>query len=319
MGPRSSRTPIKRPLGVLLVTALWLTGTAPLFAANPAAPPPAAAPASPPASATGAPPSADAATELASAEKLYANLDYEHANATAARVLGGKGLTHDQLLRALRVLALTDAALGHEDQAREEFVEVLTYAADFQVDPNLGPRVTAPFLEARGFWRAQPEKPGMEVHATVHADGPGSLRVITRDPTHIVKTGTVGYRWGTSVPYTTVPLTVSGPGDGVIIDLPERPANMARLDYYAQALDERQNAVLEVGNPTSPKSVIVEVPRAGAGGVAKKSIFVSPIFWTVAGVIVAGAATTAILLTRPKTPTGTTLTGGADCGPMPCH
>lgn len=275
-----------------------------------------AAHAAPPPAVTGLPPAADAATDLATAEKLYANLDYERANAVAARVLGGKGLTHDQLLRSLRVLALTDAALGHEDQAREEFVEVLTYAADFQVDPNLGPRVTAPFLEARGFWRAQPEKPGMEVHATVHPDGPGSLRIVTRDPTHIVKAGTVGYRWGTSVPYTTAPLTVSG-GDGVVIDIPERPANIARLDYYAQVFDERENAILEVGNPTSPKSAVVDVPKAGprAQTASKKSIFTSPIFWTVAGVLVAGAATTTILLTRPKTPTGATLTGAADCGP----
>jgi hypothetical protein len=293
------------------------------FAANP---PPLPSPALPNAGAqasNGIPPPADAATDLATAEKFYANLDYERANVVAARVLGGKGLTHDQLLRSLRVLALTDAALGHEDQAREEFVEVLTYAADFQVDPNLGPRVTAPFLEARGFWRAQPEKPGMEVHATVHPDGPGSLRIVTRDPTHIVKTGSVGFRWGTSVPYTTAPLAVSG-GDGVLVDIPERPANITRLDYYAQVFDERENAIMEVGNPTSPKSAVVDLPKAAvAAAAAKRSIFASPIFWTVAGVVVAGVAATTIALTRPKAPGGTTLVGAADCGSgmaaMPCH
>jgi hypothetical protein len=276
-----------------------------------AAPPP-----STPAPSRGVPPPADTATDLATAEKFYGDLDYDHANLVAARILDGKGLSHSELLRALRVLALTDAALGHEDQAREEFIQLLTYSADFQVDPNLGPRVTAPFLEARGYWRSQAEKPGIDVLATVHADGPGTLRVTTRDPSHIVKSGTVGFRWGSSVPYTTAPLTVSG-GDGILFEVPERPANVARLDYYAQVLDDHGNAVMEVGNPTSPKSAIVDIPKAAAGSAAgeKKTIFSSPIFWTVAGVIVAGAAaTTSYLLLKPKNPSGATLTGKAVCG-----
>jgi hypothetical protein len=77
---------------------------------------------------------------------------------------------------------------------------------------------------------------------------------------------------------------------------------------------------MEVGNPTSPKSAIVDLPKGAPAG--KPTIFASPIFWAVAGVVVAGAATTAILLTRPKAATGATLTGGADCGAgsaaMPC-
>lgn len=290
-----------------------------------AAGPPAKAP---DASATALPPAADAATDLAAAEKLYADLDYDRANLMAARVIAGKGLSHGELTRGLRLLALTDATLGREEQAREEFIELLTYAPDFQVDPNLGPRVTAPFLEARGYWRSQAEKPGMEATATVHSEGQGTLRVVTRDPTHIVKSGTVGFRWGSSVAYVTLPLAVSGPGDGVAFDIPERPANLARFDYYAQVFDERGNAVMEVGNPTSPKSVIVDAPKGGpiTGGPEKKSLFASPIFWAVAGVVVAGAATTTYFLARPKAATGATLTGGADCGsvasggaPTGCH
>jgi hypothetical protein len=321
-----------RLLGIALSVAAVLTvGLAPALVtglsrtAHAAPPPPA-----PPSGGGGIPQPVDTATDLVTAEKFYADLDYDRANLVAARIVGGKGMSHSQLMRGLRVLALTDAALGHEDQAREEFIDLLTYSADFQVDPNLGPRVTAPFLEARGFWRAQPEKPGVEVAVTVHPDGPGTLRVITRDPTHIVKSGAVGFRWGTSVPYTTLPLAVSGGGDGVVFDIPERPANVARLDYYAQVFDERDNAVMEVGNPTAPKSYLVDVPKAApvAAATQKKSIFASPIFWTVAGVVVAGAAaTTTYLVTRPKAATGATLTSGAQCGsvatagmlPTMCH
>jgi len=300
--PREKRsrsgTPSRKTRAALAVLAGWTV----LAAATVAAPVALAVP--PPAGAlTGAhapmgpiPPQADPGTDLAVAEKFYSDLDYDRANLVAARVAAGKGLSHS-------------------DQAREEFIEILTYSADFQVDPNLGPRVTAPFLEARGYWRAQPEKPGIEVTATVHADGPGTLRVVTRDPTHILKSGTVGFRWGTSVPYQTLPLTISG-GEGMVIDVPERPANIARLDYYAQAVDERGNTVMEVGNATAPKSAVVDVdkPVIVAAKPEGRSIFASPIFWAVTGAVVAGAAVTTYLVTRPRTPTGANLTGAAGCG-----
>jgi hypothetical protein len=271
----------------------------------------------PPAADVTLPAPSDAATDLALAEKYYANMDYVRANAMAARVAAQQLLKHSELVEALRLVALTDAALGKQDQAREDFIEVLTYAPDLQIDPNLGPRVTAPFLEARGFWRAQPERPGMEVAVTVHADGPGTLRVITRDPTGIVKSGKVGFRWGSSVPFAVFPLTVSS--DGVVFDVPERPANLARLDYYAQVVDARGAVVMEVGTPTSPKSATVEVPKTAvvvAAAPEKKggSIFASPFFWTGAAVVVAGAAVATYFLTRPRNPTGATLTGGATCG-----
>ncbi len=319
---RAARRAVTVALPLVMLVGAGRAGAGPT-------PPSAAARAGSSVSAAVAAPAADVAGDLAQAEKLYADLEYAKANLLAAKVSGGTGLTHDQLTRALRVLALTDAALGQVDQAREEFIELLTYAPDFQVDPNLGPRVTAPFLEARGFWRARPEKPGMEVAATVHANGPGTLRVVTRDPTHIVKTGTVGFRWGSSAPYTTLPLTVTGTGDGSILDVPPRPADAARLDYYAQAFDDRGNAVMEVGNPTSPKSALVEAPAAiGAGKPSGgKSLFASPLFWTVAGVVVAGAATATYFLTRPASASGATLTGAAACGStdasgapaMPCR
>jgi hypothetical protein len=258
-------------------------------------------------------------------------MDYERANLMAARVAGTKNLKHAELVGAVRLLALTDAALGHEDQAREDFIEALTYAPDLQIDPNLGPRVTAPFLEARGFWRAQPERPGVDVAVAIHADGPGTLRVTTRDPTRIVKSGSVGFRWGSTSPFAKFPLTVSGSGDGVVFDVPERPANLARLDYYVQVLDERGDVVMEVGNPTAPKSSMVDVPKAAvvvaAAPERKTSIFASPFFWTGAAVVIAGGAVLTYVLSRPQNPSGATLTGAATCGstdsstmtPSACH
>jgi hypothetical protein len=94
---------------------------------------PAAAPKEPPA-------------EVETAEQLYAKLDYEGANAVAERVIRERGLTHDHIVRAYKILAVTYAILDREELAREAFLKLLVYDADYQVDPNLGPKVNNPFV-----------------------------------------------------------------------------------------------------------------------------------------------------------------------------
>jgi hypothetical protein len=194
---------------------------------------------------------------------------------------------------------------------------------DFQLDPNLSPRISTPFMEARGFWRGQSAKPGIEVVATVHSSDSAKLVVTTRDPTHVVSNVNLGYRWGPSGPFTTRPVAI---GDGVSVLVPSAASvSETRLDYYVEGLDEHDGVVFEVGNATSPKSAVVDAPAAAAAAplllVEKtpgKSIFLSPIFWTVAGVVVAGAVVGGIVLFSPKAPNGAVLKGGAECGANPC-
>ena len=263
--------------------------------------------------------------DLENAEQLYANLNYEEANKIAAGVSKQHGLTHDQLVRAFRLVALTHAVLDREDPSRDAFIQLLTYDPEYQADPNLGPRVTTPFFEARGFWRGQPIKPGVEATATVKPKEVGTLKVTVRDPTHIVKKATAGYRWGGSGDFTVKPVQ---PGEPVLLDLPETPANATRFDYYVQALDDKENVVLESGSAVSPKTVIVEKPApvaaGGLGGGAKekpKSITSSAAFWGIlGGIIVAGGVTAVVLATRPKDEaTSVSLTPALNCGAMKCN
>ena len=278
-----------------------------------------------------------AQTDLESAEQSLVNLDYEVANKTAERVVRQKGLSHEQLVRAYRVLALTHAVLDHENPAREAFQYLLTIDPDYQGDPNLGPKVQAPFMEARGFVRAQAVKSGIEVTATLHAGEPGSLRVTTRDPTHLSKRVNVGWRWGGSGSYTIATVPVS---DAQVVTVPMAPTGSSRLDYYAQAVDDRDAAIFEVGNATAPKSATVEVPQVAAFGTGSsaepkrsegKSVFASPVFWVVVGAVVIGGGITAIAATRPKDttvtqtqvmtypPSSATLVPGLQCGTAKCN
>jgi hypothetical protein len=279
---------------------------------------------------------ADAKTQsdLESAEQGLVNLDYEAANKMAERVVRQKGLSHEQLVRAYRVLALTHAVLDHENPAREAFQYLLTIDPDYAGDPNLGPKVQAPFLEARGFIRAQAVRPGIEVGVSLHPGEAGSLRVTTRDPTHIAKRVSVGWRWGSEGAYTVSNVP---PADGQVVPVSPAPPGSSRLDYYAMALDDRDGAVFEVGNPNVPKSATVEAPSRVAGGGAgaaggeqteSRSVFASPVFWIVTSVILIGGGVTAGVLVSQKKgetqtvttpPTSATLLPGLQCGQVKCN
>lgn len=269
------------------------------------------------------PPPADVET----AEQLYTKLDYDKANDVATRVLKKSGLSHDQLVRATKIQAITYAILGKDDEAKDAFLQLLVFDPEYTVDANLGPKVSGPFMEARGEYRALPTKPGLEVTPNVRSDG-GRLRVTTRDPMKLAKKVNVGWRWTSSGDYSVTTISV---GEGVV-EVAAAPPGRTRLDFYAQALDERENAVFEAGSAAVPKSAFAEAgPKpsaAGAGGKpgqpagadTKKSggILSSPLFWIITGAVVAGGATGAFFFFRQDDPTSASLTPQLRCGAEPC-
>jgi hypothetical protein len=267
---------------------------------------------------------AAAPVDVETAEQLYAKLDYEQANAVAERVVKKAGLSHDHLVRAYRVLAVTYAVIDKEEQARDAFLQLLTYDPDYQADPNLGPKVNTPFMEARGSFRSLPSKPGIEVAATVSTGG-GNLRVTTRDPTRIVKKVVVGYRWTSSGEYT---ITQLNPNEVVAaVEVSAAPAGRTRLDFYVQALDDRENAVLEAGNASVPKSAFAEASgRGGGGGGGKEgkseggSVFSSPVFWLITGAAVIGGGAALFFVLRPQDPpSSASLSPVIRCGADRCN
>ncbi|MBX3197028.1 MAG: hypothetical protein KF894_02625 [Labilithrix sp.] len=265
---------------------------------------------------------AEAPADVETAEQLYAKLDYDKANEVAERVTRQRNLSHDQLVRAYRILAVTDAILDKEEQARDAFLQLLVFDPEYTVDTNLGPKVSTPFVEARGQFRSLPSKPGMEVVANVRADG-GQLRITTRDPTRIAKKVSVGYRWTSSGEYT---VSTVGLGEATV-EVAPASGGRTRLDFYALALDERDNAVFEAGNPQVPKSAFAEAGSrpvgggAGSGGGEKSggSVFSSPVFWIIAGAVVAGGGTAAFFAFRPEDPaTRASLSPQIRCGAELC-
>ena len=248
---------------------------------------------------------ADATTEpdLAAAEAAYGQLNYEDAAKRAEVVSKKRGLTHDQLVRTYRVLAFSRAAIGDDEHARESFVLLLTYDPDHKVDKTLGPKVQQPFLEAKGYWRQQMARPGIEAQVGGLRQGTmATLHVNTRDPSHIVKAVLVGHRFGGQGRFDTTTIGVGEQSVNVMV-----PASETRLDYYVQATDANDSIVFEVGSPGGPKTSLVEVktiagPAPIQGEKDSGSIFGSPLFWVATGVVLAGAAVgTYFIATSTKT------------------
>ncbi len=264
-----------------------------------------------------------ASTDVETAEQLYGKLDYEQANAVAERVAKRGGLTHEQLARTYRILAVTHAILDKEEQARDAFLQLLICDADYQADSNLGPKVNMPLMEARGTLRSLPSRPGIDVATTLSTAG-GSLRIATRDPTHVVRRVSVGFRWASSGDYAVS--QISSSESVASVEIPAAPRGRTRLDFYVQALDERDSIVLEAGSPNGPKSAFAEVVDRGTSRRAKLgdeeggSIFSSPLFWIVAGVAVAGAGTAGYFVLRPNAaPTSASLSPLLLCGSERCN
>lgn len=245
------------------------------------------------------PGAAPTARDLEAAEQAYANLDYAEAGKLADQMLARRGLTHSQLVRATRLRALAQAALGQEAQARDAFVALLAYDPDYRIDSNLSPRIQASFFEARGFWRGQPSRPGVEATTQLASRDEGTLRVTLRDPTRLVAGLRVGFRWGASGEMTVRPLP---PSENASIQVPPPPAGVRRLDYFVQALNDRDAVVFEAGSPEAPKSTVALGPASEGAAPGRSepssSLFSSPLFWVIAGAVVAGGATSVYFATR---------------------
>ena len=237
--------------------------------------------------------------DIAAAESAFEQLSYEEAITHAESAIKTGSLSHVQLTRVFRVLALAQAGTDQPEKARDAFEHLLTYDPDYTLDSSSGPKIQQPFFEARGFWRGQSAKPGVEVIPVLHDRQSGSLRVTVHDPTHVAATVAIAYRWGATGNFQRTDAASSGEQ---VVAVPASPLGTTRLDYFVQAYDKNNNAIFELGNESVPKTAVIDVTRvaapAGKGLVKEegRGLFASPLFWIVTGVVVAGGATTAILI-----------------------
>jgi len=242
---------------------------------------------------------AEGAPKLEDARDAYWKLDYETAKTLAEEVLATRGLGHVELVEASKIDALSLAALGREEAARDAFVALLECNPQYELDPKLGPRFRTPYFEARDYWRAQGTTPAIGV---AYRSEDRSLRVDVQDPRGIVARVRVGARAHPGDAFATAD---GARGASLVI-----AADVEAVEYYAQALNARDQAVLEFGSAAQPKSLVIparivvapraelprETPREApvergpAPDEPRRSIVASPWFWAGVGIVVTGLA-----------------------------
>ncbi len=237
------------------------------------------------------------ASKLEAARDAYWKLDYEQARVLSESELATPGLEHAAFVEATKLDALSLAALGKEEAARDAFVALLECEPQYELDPKLGPRFRTPYFEAKDYWRAQPASPSLDV---AYRSEDRALHADVRDPRGTVQRVVIGVRSEGD----TFTLAEGRHGRGASLEI-----TAERVEYYAQARNARDQVVLEVGSPMQPRALVVpprilpapiaaprpeSVPDTKPAQAARpeksSSVLASPWFWAGAGVVVAGLA-----------------------------
>jgi hypothetical protein len=274
---------------------------------------------------------ADTASTEASllrAERAYATLAYDEALQIAAGLAKGGHLSHDHLVRIYRVLTLSNGALGNESAARDAAVTLLMFSPAFELNKDSSPKVRAPVMEAKLYWKDQPVHPGIDPAAIVSSTSEGQIRVELRDPTRVCNTVVIAYRWGLVGAFTerTFPAAhASG------VPVPPPPVDATQLEYFAYALDENKNVVFERGTSERPLSTLVAPAPLGANMSEQKSksVFASPWLWVAAAAVIGSGVASGVYFGTRKTDVTTEiqtaparsayLFGGISCDRASCN
>jgi hypothetical protein len=183
--------------------------------------------------------SSPAAAQLERAERAFADVDLEGTRDAARTALEAGGLSRDDVVRALRLLGLSEAALGENQAAYASFVRMLALDPEASLERSIAPQLRGPYLEARGYWSG----PRFEVELVA---GPSAVVARVRDPLGIARTLRLRARVDTAAEYRDRQAPAS----------PEVAFAVEGYEGYAEAvlvaLDEHGNTVAALGSEAVP-------------------------------------------------------------------
>ncbi len=272
-----------RILGLLLLASGSLPATAlaqdagaptpPPDGGEVVAPPPDVVPAPPP------PASAPPGQALAAAEEAYVNIDFESVRDLATQALNEGGHTPTELVRIYKLLGMAHAALGELEPANRAFVRMLMLAPDEEVT-ELSPQLRAPYLEARGRLSALSGR----FETTVSLARPTSSVVVRlSDPTRMAARIVISARVAGRGRFQTREWE---PEERITWRLPGL-TDAGWAEYSLDVLDEHGNHLQAVGTLEEPATLgePIVVQRIAD----ESTVFESPWFWTVVGVVLVGS------------------------------
>lgn len=224
---------------------------------------------------------------LAEAERAYQAVDFPATHSAAQHALEGGGATRDQTARLYVLLAISAAAQGNADEAKQDFVVALAVNPAFKLDKGLSPKIRDPYLEAQGYWAASSERLSLSAKP---ASDPDHLIVSLLDSASLVARLELHIEASGVLPRDTFKLE---PAPVTRFPLPAGLASRG-YEYAARALDRNGNVLAEFGTDSEPQ--IVRAPKlatapgsaqAQPGAAARGRSYVLPATLAAAGVAAA--------------------------------
>lgn len=185
---------------------------------------------------------APVSAQLERAERAFADVDLEGTRDAARAALDAGSLTRDDVVRAYRLLGLSQAALGENRAAYESFVCMLALDPEASLERSIAPQLRGPYLEARGYWSARSgDRFSVELLA-----GPSSIVVRVQDPLGLARTIRVRARVDRDTEYRADEAAAAA----------EVAFEVEGYEGYAQvvvvAQDEHGNALASLGTDVVP-------------------------------------------------------------------
>ncbi len=185
---------------------------------------------------------------LAEPERAYQDVDFPATHSAAQHALESGGNNREQTARLYVLLAISAAAQGNADEAKQDFVVALAVNPSFKLDKGLSPKIRDPYLEAQGYWSASSQR--LSLSAKPAAD-PEHLIVSLLDSASLA---------------TRIELRIEAPSvlprdifklDAAPVTRFALPAGLPTrgYEYAARALDRNGNVLAEFGTDTEPQIV----------------------------------------------------------------
>jgi len=233
---------------------------------------------------------------IARGQQEYAQLRFEEALQTLSAALVRSGNSRQEMATIYRLLAFTYLALGREEEAAGAYRSMLPLEPDFEPGEDLSPRMREFFAGVRSDWEAEGRPgsappPPVEIEHRSPAEAehgqPVTLSAEVNDPADRVDRLVLAYRQGTDAVFRRLDtrreegaFLATIPGDDVAPPL---------VEYYFEALDRQGLPVASRGDVAAPLRIAVPAPGGG-------NILEAWWFWTIVGVVVAGAVVGGVLI-----------------------
>lgn len=254
--------------------------------------------------------------DLKQTERLYKQMRYDKALATAGHAIESPDSNPEQLVEAYKLQGLCLSALGRTEESVMAFRKLLAINPVFHLPRNVSPKIASPFTKALKA-EQKPIELSHQPPEAVRTLSEQELEVtLQSDPLGMVS----GIRlifWAEDNKENKVEASVVGPGK-VLVKLPSE-MKTSKISYYFEAANKYGSVLYRLGAKDKPLELQAKIGQpptltglpppkgqgsfaattnqpldAGESGGEKKTasrpFYKTWWFWTVVGVVVVGAA-----------------------------